>query len=670
MIQVKCPGCGYIQTLSEERFLAISDDYLSCPHCGQNTPKVWTPAGEDFMPEEAKHKILAFSRRILNGGEINKEIVTTLESQVRRYGSTPESLKALGVGYAEVREYKRAEEFLIEAGRDNTKDPEILSPLLKALLKLENFSDAVQLGEEFIFCSGVEPGAADIANLAMAYIEIGRIGQAKELLENFPELNQQDSAVKMVRKRLNKLSRRGFADFLKQNATLGRVLGAPQEIKDAELIEPICDSSVGIPRPVDKQPEKPTTPAPVLPTPNLEYWIYALDKHIPQWENIRDGLLQINLNKSERARMFRFLESSIQDAELSIDYILRDDAPDLFNYPEDIIPTISRNLEIDEKENLINSQMIVRVRFSPKGELSLNEIFHIQRLVEAIRNVKSGIVQDAVSHILWGGAAWKSAAENPAQDFVDSHVHYDILDEGESLWVHTHGMIKFGLPELELDEVSADSAIAAKRLLAKLSRRLIESKGSELPATLALTGSKFVFNLIPQDADPEGHFPQGSVRINAQTDKPEASPEPAPKPLTAEKSHVGSGRKSAPEAGGASKPLNLNLAKAKLLNAHKKAKEDIALFKHSFHTREDTTHIHAVKIGFPCLEGEQEWMWVSLESWRGESISGYLENMPTIRRDLRRGSRVQIDEKDIFDWVIARNGCIEKGAYTENAMNH
>lgn len=58
-------------------------------------------------------------------------------------------------------------------------------------------------------------------------------------------------------------------------------------------------------------------------------------------------------------------------------------------------------------------------------------------------------------------------------------------------------------------------------------------------------------------------------------------------------------------------------------------------------------------------------MWISLDAWRGQSIVGYLENTPVLRKDLAIGSRVQITEGEIFDWVITSSGDVLKGGYTE-----
>ena len=120
MVQVRCPDCGYLQSLSDERFLNISEDFLNCPHCHAKIPKTWKPVEVESIPEEVRHKILAFSSRILNGGGITREVVCALESLVRKYGALENSFRALGLGYASVGEAKKAEEFLTQV---HNQDP-------------------------------------------------------------------------------------------------------------------------------------------------------------------------------------------------------------------------------------------------------------------------------------------------------------------------------------------------------------------------------------------------------------------------------------------------------------------------------------------------------------------------------------------------------------------
>ena len=40
-----------------------------------------------------------------------------------------------------------------------------------------------------------------------------------------------------------------------------------------------------------------------------------------------------------------------------------------------------------------------------------------------------------------------------------------------------------------------------------------------------------------------------------------------------------------------------------------------------------------------------------------------------LRKDLQKGSRVQVSEGEVFDWVISESGEIVEGAYTEEIVS-
>ena len=106
--------------------------------------------------------------------------------------------------------------------------------------------------------------------------------------------------------------------------------------------------------------------------------------------------------------------------------------------------------------------------------------------------------------------------------------------------------------------------------------------------------------------------------------------------------------------------------KQNLLNAHKRARQELSIFKRSFQQAGRTDpRVHAVKIGFPAQGGQLEWMWVSLDTWQGEFLAGHVENTPVLRKDLEKGSLIKISEREIFDWVITQEGKVLQGGYTE-----
>lgn len=691
MIQVRCPECGYLQTLSEERFLSISDDFLNCPHCHSKVPKEWTPTESEAIPEEARHKMLAFSRRILNGGDVVRDVVYALDSLVHHHGPMEESNKALGIGYAVLGETKKAEDFLIQARAESPADREILGSLLGVLVAQDKFHEAVEVGRALDRQAG-RLQDEDVARLAIAFVGVERVDEARDLLDSYPNLDPRNALVKQARRELKRSTGLGLRALFGERSKIHRFLGgagresfksltdrAMSFIAPPEHLRSTPRAELGAPElKKERTVSEPVNPAIKKIQPVMEYWIYAPGTEIPRWEDIREQLGQQHSHKADRERDFKFLESALEKNCLTIDYVLKQDAEELFNYPEELIPLNSRDLDDNDRRNLLEAKMIVRLSLAVSDLPHTSYLPFMVMFVESVRRLTRGLVQDAVSHTLWGTALWQDHSRQPLENLVDSHIQFELLDEGGEVWIHTHGMQKFGLPDMEMEGVPAELAPPARAMVVLVGETLISSSSKKLNsrAPLSVPNTPFLFKVELRPQDDENHFPAGSLKILPYvSDYDPQSPAAIKHVLTMLNSkvasHCNSGRKAEPPAAPTASQDTAaeavtNAVRERLLKAHKKARTDLPIFKKTFQQANGThRHVYAVKVGFPAPGGDYEWMWVSLTAWRGQFLVGNLENTPVLRKDLQKGSRVQVSEGEIFDWVISDSGKIVEGAYTE-----
>jgi len=706
MVQVRCPECGYLQTLSEERFLSISDDFLNCPHCNARVPKQWTPVDKDAVPEEQRHKMLAFSRRILNGGEVPLEMVRALEALVRHHGPMEDSYKALGLGYFGVKDWKKAEECLLEAYQVASDDPEILRCLLAALLGRQKFSEAVAVGRSLMDMLGRRVRDEDVARVALAFIGSGKEAKARELLDSYPDLDQRDPLVKQAQKELNRTSGLGLGSLFGGQGPIHRLLytGGRDGLRSLTqrartLVGSATAKSVGtessvalttptrrprgphdctsIPDPGDACPgavRSDTAPS-SLPL-SLEFWIYAVETAIPGWEEVRNNLAGQFARKAQGELALKSLASLMEGGHLQIDYLLHGDANELFHYPEELLPRNAKELSEEDRNTVLQARMIVRVRLAAPGCSVSDTLAVLVRFVESLRRLTDGVVQDALSHTLWGVAQWRHWAENAENNLVESQIRFEALDEGDSVWIHTHGMQKFGLPELEIENIPAVLVQSGLRLMFMAAKSLLASRESrpDVGSPFSLPGTPILLDMQSTPPDMEGHFPSGSLKIVPYL----SGGNPKESGLIGEvlqalnlraDSPVDSEVQSEAHRSSDASAVDAAAVRERLLEAHRKALVDLPFFKQSFRqVRDSEGHVHAVKIGFPAVGGKYEWMWVSLNAWRGESLEGLLQNSPMLRKDLRKGARVHVTERQIFDWVIVHRGDVVKGAYTEAVL--
>ena len=58
-----------------------------------------------------------------------------------------------------------------------------------------------------------------------------------------------------------------------------------------------------------------------------------------------------------------------------------------------------------------------------------------------------------------------------------------------------------------------------------------------------------------------------------------------------------------------------------------------------------------VKAPFKTRTGTNEWMWVEVLGWAGDSITGLLRNDPVDVDDLRAGQTVRVSQREVFDYL-------------------
>jgi uncharacterized protein YegJ (DUF2314 family) len=694
MVQVRCPECGYLQSLSEERFVAISEDYLNCPHCHAKVPKEWRPAPGETVPEETRHKMLAFSRRILNGRNVAREVVYALESLVRHYGAMEDSDKALGVGYALLGEFVKAEEFLVRARMEHPEDAQVLHSLLETFFGQKRYEEAAEVGRSLVHVLGPRTQHEDVARLILALKGLGQGDEARHVLDSFPDLDPRNPLVKQARKEVSRNAKGSFGSLFGEKGPIRRLLGRASSVSVRRVGSPpekAAKSQPQRPKPLHASSEPQVTPPvqeacagapdslaffPVL----MEYWVYARQSSIPKWEDIRQALAEQLPDRDERERTFHLLESLVEKDDLAIEYILKRDAQELFDYPDEMIPHNAKDFGEEDRKTLTEAEMIVRVRLSPVDPPEPDYLAFMVRFVESVRVLTRGVVQDAVSHALWGTEKWTAHVVCGGTSVVESHVLLEILDEDGLVWIHTHGMQKFGLPDLEMEGIPTESIPACRKLICRTIESLRGAKDQKIdlsrPLELPHTPFQVALEFHPQDQ--EGHFPGGSLRLlpsipgqdpaaRATLDQALAllgAQATAKAPTVAREEAAEPAEKPAHEDAGIEKAV-----RERLLSAHQKARKSLPLFKKSFQERPGSDpKVHAVKVGFPVQGGKYEWMWVSVGVWRGASLVGHIENVPVLRKDLQHGGVVQISEDEIFDWVISKEGSISQGAYTEGIL--
>lgn len=106
------------------------------------------------------------------------------------------------------------------------------------------------------------------------------------------------------------------------------------------------------------------------------------------------------------------------------------------------------------------------------GKSVRDTVIFATRVAQRLAELGEGVVLDHFAYRFFGPAGW--AVEEPNPEF-DAREHVHIHMETDSGWFHTHGLIKFGRPEIEIYDVPAELHGAAYGLLLDTAQYVITS---------------------------------------------------------------------------------------------------------------------------------------------------------------------------------------------------
>lgn len=259
------------------------------------------------------------------------------------------------------------------------------------------------------------------------------------------------------------------------------------------------------------------------------------------------------------------------------------------------------------------------------------------------------------------------------------------VDQRGLMWMTTKGVAKFGLPELEIRDAPPN---------------LAEALGYVINATAQHLAQQ-LWRLHAEREEPPKELPVGpEIRISLEdvsaayggddfTGPPEGTQGWAMLRL---EHHPGRGRSDdfvrlvAPLGVREKHSVWLNGVLADLLGlgestlrnvktdseameaAHLQAVSELPVIKQRFQGGLLPGETLIVKYGFPTQAEHNEYMWLAVNTWRGDRLQTQLMNNPQIRKDLRAGQPVEIREADIFDWALMLPNDEMEGGYTNRVV--
>jgi uncharacterized protein YegJ (DUF2314 family) len=204
------------------------------------------------------------------------------------------------------------------------------------------------------------------------------------------------------------------------------------------------------------------------------------------------------------------------------------------------------------------------------------------------------------------------------------------------------GMAKFGIPDLCVENLSANTPSSFMTLISDVAQTLVESKKLDPPGKLTLSsqGRKVSLDLnlslSRQNGDPE--------RI-LEIQFPGTEQEPA---------QVKRSRALKTLYGTADQSMHWVRHDRKVEELSRQAKKELSLLAPRFQERIPENESLRVEASFHCGKSA-EYLWVQVTRWRGNKIVGTLTHNPACVSELKQGDVVTLDQDSVFDYLYRRS---------------
>lgn len=101
-----------------------------------------------------------------------------------------------------------------------------------------------------------------------------------------------------------------------------------------------------------------------------------------------------------------------------------------------------------------------------------------------------------------------------------------------------------------------------------------------------------------------------------------------------------------------------------ILEASDRAQKKLPELKKLFNKGLGVNSSLLLKAPFKTDDEENEWMWIEVTKWKGNTIEGILQNEPVYVSNLKSGAKVKAKQKDIFDYILYKSDGTTEGNET------
>ncbi len=326
-------------------------------------------------------------------------------------------------------------------------------------------------------------------------------------------------------------------------------------------------------------------------------------------------------------------------------------APDI-----DFLRHCSRGLSDEQKEILQTSNFVILLDFLCTEDRLLSSMINANKLITELIVNENDIIWDSETRECFTKDFWnENRLINDNSINVSKHITIHLYPKNDYCRAITLGMLKFGLPDICIENLSChsnQSVLSLINLTAQtlLDKKTIDKKGKLLIDIEGLSNQELktdLLNSLEEKAEKkaeinlkQGIWEEGDPQNRIiEIGFPKNNPQIKQDELIA-------------KVFGSKDEVTYLSHDDELLAASEKAKEKIPELYDKFSKGLPVgTHL-LIKFPFENVAGEREWMWVEVVKWNDKEIKGLLQNDPQIVKSLKAGQEVTKNMDDMFDYIL------------------
>jgi uncharacterized protein YegJ (DUF2314 family) len=319
-----------------------------------------------------------------------------------------------------------------------------------------------------------------------------------------------------------------------------------------------------------------------------------------------------------------------------------------------------RGLNKEQAESIQQSNLIMIVDIAYPLSKSVEGLKAASLALYNTAMTYDGLIYDSETRELFALQRW---SENRLESWdsnipnAEKHTVIHAYNNGDGIRAITLGMAKFGLPDIVINNFSWSINRSMGNLINLVAQSLVEGNSPSDKGLLklniaALKDTQYKKALISslkdnteseldiaiadgqwEDGDPENYL----IELKFDKVKGDSLSEKHEQLLSA--------------LFGWEDEISYVQHNKLLLDASARAKKKLPGLAIDFNKGLAPGEFIHLKAPFKTPDGGNEWMWIDVLSWKGNSISGLLRNEPRNIPELRAGTEVVVDQNDIFDYI-------------------